>query len=158
MSQSRKVAWRKAVVVGWLAASGAVFPLLATAQQNAEQPVPSGAAVEVGGVQARPAAAQGVQTGPVAVEGGQTAPGNVSGAQPQTIEVGGAQARPVGVGGAQTRPVEVAGAQSRPIVLPTTGGGPAPDDRPWEFALAALTAIGVGTYLRRRVSRTRLGD
>ena len=49
MSQSRKVAWRKAVVVGWLAASGAVFPLLATAQQNAEQPVPSGAAVEVGG-------------------------------------------------------------------------------------------------------------
>ena len=154
MSQSRKVAWRKAVVVGWLAASGAVFPLLATAQQNAEQLVPSGAAVEVGGVQARPAAAQGVQTGPVAVEGGQTAPGNVSGAQPQTIEVGGAQARPVGVGGAQTRPVEVAGAQSRPIVLPNTGGGP-------ENALGLLPlglaggAGGLLTLLGVRRARSR---
>ena len=158
MSQYRKVAWRKTVAVGWLVASGSLFPLIAAAQQNAQQPAPSGATVEVGGVQARPATAQGVQTGPVAVEGGQTAPGNVSGAQPQTIEVGGAQARPVGVGGAQTRPVEVAGAQSRPIVLPNTGGGPAPDDRPWEFALGGVTVIGVGAYLRWRASRAHLGS
>ena len=88
--------------------------------------------MEVGGVQVRP----------------QTAPGNVSGGQPQTIEVGGAQARSV----------EVGGAQSRPIVLPNTGGGPAPDDRPWEFALAGLTAIGIGAYLRWRGSRAHPGS
>jgi len=134
MSQYRKVAWRKTVAVGWLVTTGSLFPLIATAQQ----PAPSGATVEVGGVQVRPAA----------VEGGQTAPGNVSGAQPQTIEVGGAQARSG----------EVGGAQSRPIVLPNTGGGPAPDDRPWEFALGGVTVIGVGAYLRWRASRAHLGS
>ena len=128
MSQYRKVAWRKTVAVGWLVTTGSLFPLIATAQQ----PAPSGATVEVGGVQVRP----------------QTAPGNVSGGQPQTIEVGGAQARSV----------EVGGAQSRPIVLPNTGGGPAPDDRPWEFALGGLTVIGVGAYLRWRASRAHLGS
>ncbi len=146
MSQCRKVAWRKTVAVGWLVTSGSLFPLIATAQQNAQQPPPSGATEEVGGVQVRPPAGQGGQTGPVGVEGGQTPPENVSGAQPQTIEVGGAQARPVG-----------GGAQSRQIVLPNTGGGPAPEDRPWEFALAGLTAIGVGTYLGWRASRAHLG-
>lgn len=123
MLQCRQVAWRKTVAVGWLVTSGSLFPLIATAQQ----PAPSGATVEVGGVQVRPPGAPGVPTAPVEVEGG--------------------QARPVGADGAQ----------SRRIVLPNTGGGPAPDDRPWEFALAGVTAIGVATYFGWRAARAHIG-
>jgi hypothetical protein len=107
MSQAQRAAWRNALAVGWLVASGAVVPLIASAQQ---QPPPSGATIDVGGVEPPP------------------------------------------------RSSEVASVQSPPIVLPNTGGGPAPDDRPWEFTLGGLTTLSVGAFLRWRAVRAPAGS
>jgi hypothetical protein len=56
MVRTPRPAWRLAIVIGCVAGVGAVYPLSGFAQ---EQPPLSGAAVEVGGVQARAPSAGG---------------------------------------------------------------------------------------------------
>ena len=122
------------VSAAMLALTGALSPLVASAQN-----APSGATTAVGGVEAQTPQVSGAEA---------QAP-RLSGVQAQAPQVAGVQA--------QAGPVEVQAVQARPIVLPNTGGGPAGDDRAGLLALFGLAALVAGAYLRWRASRNRLG-
>jgi hypothetical protein len=142
MSKVGSTGWRMRAAIGCLVGVGALYPFGVMAQ---EQPAPSGAAVEVGGVTAAP-------SGAPAEVGGVTAP-----------EVAGVSA-PGGLpatGGGPVTSVQpsVAGAQGRPLVLPNTGGGPQENVDGLLAILAGLglVATGGGAYLRLRASRRNVG-
>lgn len=135
MRHERRAGVRLALVIGGLAAVGALSPLAAVAQ---EQPQPSGAQIELGGVGTTSPAVSG--TGAVTSPVSRTAP------------TGAVTTAPTGA--VTTAP---AGAQVRPVVLPNTGTGPGDETTyAWALALVAgVAALGGGVYLNRRGRRSR---
>jgi hypothetical protein len=138
-----------------MATASALVPLAAAAQENG--PPPSGAAVEVGGIQRTGDAPQA--TSPSTANLGESRT-----AAPDTANLGVTQgAAPgntanAGAARVSNAPATVAGAQqARPVVLPNTGAGPATDDGAGRLMVGGLIIVVAGLSMRRRASSVRPG-
>jgi phosphate/sulfate permease len=126
--------WREALVIGFAAASSAVYPLVAAADETSDQP-PADEALEQPVVSGAPVAGPGVTAGAPAPV--------VLGAQAGTRQAG------------QAAPAEQGVQLGQPIVLPNTGDA-ATDEPPVAAVVVGGAAIGIGLLLGHR-SRSRVG-